>query len=399
MEHEVLLAASDDVPGEVAVVAVAAEKYLATWSADGKTRTVRFNRKGNLIHPPKIIPRKLVRHSVREIVADIADTSVNKNHSHKTFWPSRGTTSIDATGIDALVLDDGRAAVAMIEQSKFGTAGGAYLAILSVIGEVVGLLSLGPAGEYSDRIAAALRQEDLFVAWHDGMLGTSRIRVIRIDTKTLEVRQRTDFKGEGVAASPTLAVTNGILTIAWSETRPQRSGITGQERAVSAVKIAVMSDDLNLSAKQTLATSRFVNPTPSLAVSKDGLAIVFRDDEDNDDTPEYHFIPLENTGRQKGERQRISAADGHRGPSLVAGPDGFVGATIRSFQRNLLIGLNRMDCLGRKLGGEFQVYADKTDFVRVDIAENRGEMMLVYAEDRQNRGRILAGTVVCKAEK
>ena len=398
MEHEVLLASTNGVPGEVSVVAEDPGTYLAVWSADGETRAVRFNRKGSLIDRPRTIPRQRAVGPLRGFAARVS-SEIAEGEGRKTFWPERKRASINAADIDAVSLGGGRVAVVLVEQSKSGIAGGAYLAVLDEAGETTHLIYLGSAGEYAERIVVARSDGDLIVAWHDGMLGVSKIRVAAIDAETFEVKNQVALGGDGVVAAPSLAAKDGLITLAWSETA-SKQGRGGEGRDVvggglSAVNIAVLSRRLALSGKQTLATSRFVNPSPRLAVSEEGIALVYRDDEDGDDTPEYHFIPLAPNGTKRGDRQRISTADGYKGPALVADADGFIGATVRSFQRNLLIGLNRMDRMGHKRGGEFQVYADKTDFIRVDITENRGEVMIVYAEDRQDKGRILAGAVVC----
>ncbi len=148
-----------------------------------------------------------------------------------------------------------------------------------------------------------------------------------------------------------------------------------------------------------MVESRFLYPSPDMAVMGERLGLTFRDDADRDDTPEYHFALLSPDGASVIARQRISQADGYRGPSLISVDGAFLGAAIRSFQRNLLIGINRFDPLGTKLGGEFQVYADNTDFVRVDVSQNAENLLMVYAEDRDSNGRILAGQVMCTKER
>ncbi|HUT79363.1 MAG TPA: hypothetical protein VM285_16820, partial [Polyangia bacterium] len=134
-----------------------------------------------------------------------------------------------------------------------------------------------------------------------------------------------------------------------------------------------------------------------LATGPDGFGLAYRNDEDGDAVLEYHFVALDRRGAPLHPPARISRADGPRGPQLAWGGGLFSGATIRSFQRNLLVGLNRFDARGAKSGGEFQIYADKSNFTRVAVTADGSRAMLVYAEDRQAQGRILASRVQCRA--
>ena len=105
---------------------------------------------------------------------------------------------------------------------------------------------------------------------------------------------------------------------------------------------------------------------------------------------------LDHRGKKVASPKRISQADGLKGPRFIYRDPFVVGATIRSFQRNLLIGVNRFNRKGVKKGGEFQVYADKTDFVRVDLAASKEGLVMIYAEDRRSSGRVLASQVICR---
>jgi len=124
--------------------------------------------------------------------------------------------------------------------------------------------------------------------------------------------------------------------------------------------------------------------------------VAFRDDRDYDGTPEYYFAALAPSGALRGEPARISRADGSEGPRLAAVGSFVLGVQVRSFGGSLLVGMNRFDTSGRKRGGEFQIYADKSDFTRADVAPGDGRVLLVYGEDRKGAGRVLAGPVSCR---
>ena len=378
MEHEIVLAGSANTPEDVSVVALETGRYAAVYSVDGATYGVFFDNEGHSVSPPLIVPRRLGEKPL--------DDTLRKSAASKTFWPNRETVSIHAVDIDTIVLNGSTVAAALLARPTPVSAGGAFLVLLNEEG-VQRNVALGPAGEYASRISLVADEEDIIVAWHDGMLSGSRVRLARLDRKSRVVAKREILKND--SASPALAMSDGQPAMAWSET------VAGDRGGKSTIKVALFSKDLDLDSGRTVATSRFVYPSPSLSASRNGFALLFRDDEDGDETPEYHFLALSSAGKITGDRERISTSDGLRGPTLVESGDGFIGATIRSFQRNLLIGLNRLDGRGRKMGGEFQVYADKSDFVRVDIAERGGKVVIVYAEERHDRGRVLAGTVTC----
>jgi hypothetical protein len=156
-----------------------------------------------------------------------------------------------------------------------------------------------------------------------------------------------------------------------------------------------LSPDLEVRAVREVARARFLDPAPQLSRMDDQAGLVFRDDADKDDTPEFYFTLLGPNGKTIFDPKRISQADGWRGPSLIYDAPNFVSAAIRSFQRNLLIGVNRFDKKGEKLGGEFQVYADKTDFTRVDLAASGDTILMIYAEDRRGSGRVLTSQIKC----
>jgi hypothetical protein len=124
--------------------------------------------------------------------------------------------------------------------------------------------------------------------------------------------------------------------------------------------------------------------------------LAFRDDRDGDHIPEYYFAKLDASGKPAREPARISRADGPDGPRLAqVGPFVF-GVQVRTFGGSLLVGMNRFDAEGRKRGGEFQIYADKSDFTHADVAPGDGKVLLVYGEERKGEGRVLAGPVTCR---
>jgi hypothetical protein len=228
------------------------------------------------------------------------------------------------------------------------------------------------------------------VAWHDVTDEGPRVRLAALDLRTMRRTGAAELPGNLPRFDPSLAADGTAALLTWAEEGPP--GTSGL-----AVRTAPIGPELALGEQHVVTRIGFHDPAPCLAALPDGFGLLYRDDEDGDAVLEYHFSALDRTGAPLRPPARISRADGPRGPVLVPGAGPLFGVAIRSFQRNLLVGLNRFDLAGAKLGGEFQVYADKSDFTRVVAAADGEAAILLYAEDRQGRGRVLASRVQCRA--
>ncbi len=372
-----MLTTSRQVPKAVSVRAAAPQRFVAAWSADRSTWIMNLSDKGEALGPVLRIEQS--RNNDGEFVPD----------TKKTFWPEGDRTSFDSEVLALLPLGDERVALAMLERPGKGRQGGAYLALL-LRDRKPRLLRLGPAGEYANRITADVAGGDIVVAWHEGKLASSEVLLARVGIEPLSLKKSTRIGGGNAAVSPSVAFQEGHGLIAWSEIEHSRAGPR------SLIRVAPLNVELELGEAVTAAEGRFLESSPCLAPASGIFGLVHRDDKDKDGTPEFYFSTFGVDGSPALKPRRISQADGWRGPSLVYVAPNLLSTTIRSFQRNLLIGMNRFDKNGVKLGGEFQVYADKTDFVRVDLAVSGQSMLMVYAEDRRGSGRILAGQVQCR---
>jgi len=382
IENEVVLASTGRVPSAVAIRAVGQTHFWAAWSADNATFIQNLESSGNPIGEATRIERTLRRFK-----------PFFKEPKPKTFWSEDERASFAAEHLDLLTLGDGKILVIMLERPRSGRGGGAYawLASENTLRDST-LLRLGPAFAYASGIAVTRFGNGVVVAWHEGRLSTSEIRLVRLKTDPLRIVAETQIKGDHARSGPALATVSDRVLLAWYETV-----LGGQLSPKSQVIVARLTDDLEIKNKRTVATCRFLEPAPDLAEIDGNIGIVFRDDLDKDETPEFYYSLLDINGVTIQPKKRISQADGLLGPSLVHTPPFLMSATIRSFQRNLLVGVNRFDLGGVKQGGEFQVYADKTDFVRVDLAANKKSLLMIYAEDQRKRGRVLASQVICLA--
>ncbi len=384
IENEVVLGSTGRVPLSVAIEAGPKENFFAAWSADNATFVAKLKPNGNTIGAAARIER--AKRWFKQTPLDNAP---------KTFWPEEEYASFTSEHLGLLDAGDGKMLLTMLERPSEGRPGGAYAVLLPP--DLKGnqnVLRLGPAYEYASGIAAAPSGGGLVIAWHEGSLSVSLIRLVLLETNPLRVVKEAVVPGRHALSGPALATAGNRVLFSWYETVHE-----GHGPPRSRVMVAQLSDSLEIGRKREIAICRFVEPSPALTRVGDHIGIVFRDDMDKDETPEFYYSLLDHNGVTIHPKKRISQADGLSGPSLVHTTSFLASATIRSFQRNLLVGVNRFDLTGVKQGGEFQVYADKTDFVRVDLATNANSLLMIYAEDQRKKGRVLASQVICKSDR
>ena len=377
MEQEIMLAKTERPPSAAATAPIGTDRVAFAWSADGAIFVTVAGIEALQLSETFTVPRP-------------GGAPVPETPGAKTFWPRTARASLDAEDLGLLASPDGNLLLTALERPTHGS-GGAFAALLSATGEPIRTLRLGPAGEYATKITAVRLPDSYLVAWHDGALDGSRIHLVLLDEGVSAINARASFGGDSAVSGAAAATMDDIPLLAWAET-----GSRGGD-PYSRIRTARVARDLSLTDIRTVAEGRFFYPDPQLVSHPEGgnPGLIYRDDDDKDRTPEYYFIPLGPTGAPAGERRRISQADGLKGPSLAKNGDYYFGAAVRSFQRNLLIGVNRFDGQGVKQNGEFQVYADKSDFVRVDIAPAGDAVIIVYAEDKRTEGRVSAGRVFC----
>jgi hypothetical protein len=380
MQREVVIGNSESVPKDVDVARSTASGYLVAWSADGETVAAG-------LEPESL--RVAWRQRVDRFRSPATDT--RDDETPKTFWPESRRLSPDSEDLAVLALPGGRQAVAMLERPTGALPGGAYLALIDPPpASRVEVVRVGPTWPFASRIDAAVSNEQIFVAWHEGQPDLSRVRLAVVDASTSQVVRQGAIPGDLALSGPALAAGPKGTAVAWTRTSHQG----GSPR--SEVRAARLTGDLAVGKATVVASCRYLDPAPHLVALGDRFGLAYRDDADDDDKPEFYFAVLDGAGRVVEGPTRISRADGFQGPSLSGSERLVYSAAIRSFQRNYLVGLNRFDLAGVKRGGEFQVYADKSDFIRVAIEARGSDVVLVYGEDRRGRGRVLASRVICQ---
>jgi hypothetical protein len=373
VESELALARCPAAPRDVALVATD-DGFVAAWVTRDGIFAASLDERGQ----PRGVPIPVLQDSARPRL----DALLPKAVWQKPFGPAIAGEDL------ALARTSTGAAVAVLVP---GQPGAVYAAHLTT-GEAGPLTLLGEAGPNATSIDIVSPADgQLLVAWHrgDDRASTIELVVARLENGVYAVRARQELGRPGSAFSVSLAAQDGKALLAWAEL----------DRGVPPTVVAyaaTLDERLSLGQTHAVGRGRYLHPTLDVVARQEpGFALVFRDDVDDDETPEYYHVALDPHGAPTSAPTRISKSDGYTGPRLSQDGGLVAAATIRSFQRNLLIGLNRFDEQGRKAGGELQVYADKTDFVRVDVARGKTGLLLLYGEDRAEEGRVLVSRVAC----
>jgi len=381
LEGESVVADTGNGPSAVAAARVGKERFAAAWSADGQTWFAALDARGRRVGEPVRLDRGSSR-----------DAGDGVDGGPIVFWPDGAESSFAAEHLAVVALDGGGAAVSVLERRSESRPGGAFAILLGPDLEAAErVVGLGPAGPFSSRIAAVGWRGELLVAWHDAAVDASTVRTA-IVSRDGALRGVSALPAVRPAFSPSLAVAGDVALLLWIESR------SGGSETRFELRAARVTTGPSLGPVSTIATARYLDPAPTIVRTGDGFGVAFRDDRDTDGLPEYYYAELDAAGEPRREPARISRADGPEGPRLASVGAFMFGVQVRSFGGSLLVGMNRFDAEGRKRGGEFQIYADKSDFTHADVAPGDGKVLLVYGEDRKGAGRVLAGAVSCRED-
>jgi hypothetical protein len=373
IEDESVLANTRSAPLDTAVTPDGNGGSIVAWAADGETYVVRLKKDEHPFIKPKMI----------EIPwgGGLEDSSHEKTPRPNSYQPQ-----IQSEDLGLLSLSNKKSLLAVLKTPESGDTGGAFVTLISNDDLSSQTVRLGVVSEYAKKISALAWDDRVLVVW-DGGVNTLKIQAALIRTSPFIVEKTMELAalGEG----PALAMGKDGPFIAWSET------LNKNDETIFNVMLAMISKDLQLVEQRSVAISQFVFTSPELVSTPSGLGLVYRDKEDKNDLAGLYFLPLSQDGAVLGEKQRISRSDGKMGPALKFVDGLFVTAAVRSEDHNLLIGINRFERTAEKKGGEFQVYADITDYVCVDIAASYHSIIMVLGEDKKEGGRVLAGRVVC----
>jgi hypothetical protein len=306
----------------------------------------------------------------------------------KTYWANMSEPVLDAVSLSPVLVSKNRVALAMLcHQGKNNAT--VMTALLDVSGhQVRWMTETGKTGPFARSVSMTMVDDVLVVGWQDTRSDPQSIVLAAIHGATGEIVRRAVMDTDASLYGPALARNGSGAIVVWSEV---------DEKGHSAIlRSAPLSlDSLGKGTARSIDSLKLFDASTDIIPHGDGFAVLFRDNRDGDSTEEFYFTRLDRSGKRIQSVRRISRADGPQGPKLVAGTRSLFSAAVRSYNNNFLVGFNRMDSAGTKAGGEFQVYADKCDFVRAGIASRGDDAILVYAENADTGGRILASTISC----
>jgi hypothetical protein len=183
----------------------------------------------------------------------------------------------------------------------------------------------------------------------------------------------------------------------WAEVAYDRDGETVGRLMVSAAE----------GHPREVALVRFGEPAPRVLwqpLEGGGrLLLGYRDARHAKDRARLHLLALAPDLKPRGRPSRVARANGPGGPSLGACGRALIAAAPRTYYRDVLIGVTRVDAALRREGGEQQLYEDGR---RLALAALRclgeGAALLVLGEHATSahpEARVRATTVRCETEE
>lgn len=369
--NEYVVATTIGVPSAIEVVRLDRKRLVVLWSADKNSYFTLIDNQGVVLQPPIqiAIPR-------------------GKPGIPKTVWSKKEQLNLNAVAIDAVVQPGGDLVIAFLCEAAQNSRA-VFLGSVSIAqNEINYIHKVGDAGRFSRTVSLMKLKNNIVVGWQNTTVSPQSIELSGFDARSGELRVQSRITGKRAVYGPTLQSNSDGGIVLWSD-------VVDKQVVLYSASI---SADLDLGEKFTVDNLELYDATADVVPLKNGFAAVYRDNRDGDKTEEFYFTALDSKGKPRQVGKRISRADGPRGPRIVAGQDGgFYSAAVRSYNNNYLVGVNRFDKRGTKKGGEFQVYADKCDFIRAVLETEENWAILVYAENANRGGRILAAKISCDA--
>lgn len=240
-------------------------------------------------------------------------------------------------------------------------------------------IHVGAAGVYSDGAALAASPRGWVAAWHDGAPGAFRVRVAELDHDgRVSPRGGRVIASEGRSAwSPSIGTHAGRWVITWQET-------WFDERRREAGVLRAHEHGRTRDAREVARPEA----GPSATWFGGRWILSYRDNRDRDRHAEYYVGPLgaaRHRAPSASDDERISRANGPRPPRLVACGPILLGVAVRSFARNMLVGVNRIGDGLAKRGGELQIYEELQGLSRAattcrTVRDDASELVIAYAE-------------------
>jgi len=204
------------------------------------------------------------------------------------------------------------------------------------------------------------------VVWHSGRPGAWEVWSVRagFDEAPLEPRLLSD---PSVAAGPpALASSDGDLWLTWAE--------TWLDAGYPAGRVVVWR---GAGAPQEVATVDHDDPSPTLILDDDTRVLLFRDFRRPYRRPSLFAQRLDERGAPVGRARRVARANARGRPRGLRCAERVVTVTPRSWDQDVLVGVNVLDEELGKLVREQQVYEWSAHFDVADAACVDGAVQLL----------------------
>lgn len=276
-----------------------------------------------------------------------------------------------AESLDLVALSDGYALSILVQGDLIWGGGGAFLQLLDDRGEPTGgPLELGRAGVFSKGIAVAKVNSTPLVVWQDGVPGSL---VVKAKTEGLPTTILSDIERNGCCPH-VVADGDGFIT-AWGEFVVNRS----------VAKIMVRrfgKDGVPLAESSEVLETRVQEPWPALTVLNDGFGMIYRDRTSQRSLENLFFARFDDENRPIIEPSHLGRYDGPtRGVLLTAG-EILMAFEVRSWSRERIIGFDRFDGQGTRIGAQAHLFFDHLRLTDVDGLRQGTRYVVLYAEDQ-----------------
>lgn len=271
-------------------------------------------------------------------------------------------------GLDAAPTDEGLVVACLRRPTEKG--GGAALLLEIREGRLRRRAVLGPAGRDARGIDLAPDGEGWAAAWHDGVPGAWAVWLARVTGDLVpEAEPRLLSSPRTAAGRPALARGEGALWVVWSESWLEAGFPHGQIVVWPGrgVPRRVLEVDV-------------LEPSPVLHWDGRAATLFFRDLRRPSRRVGLFAQRLDERWRPTGAAVRVGRSDAAQPFQVLSCADALVTVTPRSWDGDLLVGVNLLDTRLRKRVPEQQIYEWAARFATAAARCSDDTLLLVAGE-------------------
>ncbi len=290
-----------------------------------------------------------------------------------------------AESIDVAPQGEGFVIAALLPGDLFAGGGTALLRTVDERGSPTSPpVMLGRAGTYSKGIAVAPGPAGPMVLWNDGVPGDPSVKQ---HVSGLSAPRRLSSRRRNGCCPHVVATEQGYLA-AWGEYL-----VTDPSGWVMAQRFD--SEGSPLSDPVVITRTRTREAWPSLEPTPDGFALMYRDRLEDSTLDGLFFMRFGEGDERVVGPIHLGRYDGPTRGVLLSTSEVFVTVAVRSWARERILGIDRFDWLGNRIGAEMHVYFDYLRLTDADAIRDGTRYILVFSEDNPNQ-KVWWATVQCQ---